>query len=484
MTNTAQSRIRQALRRAISATPPSAQGAAPGFLDQLLPAKARTAMRKVLGGSHPAPQNANKAAPVARKVSPVRTSLLNPVSDRKAIGPGRPKSQQGPFADTWLTLPEAQPDGAGETKSVIDRGQFLARQDRWEDFLAALTEAETNRSHFSNGSAVAELLAFGARRDLVNGLEHALREGCAAEDPITLDGIMALERVRLELSRAPLMTAVVALAHSDFGWAFQTAVRASNIQVSLGARAQAHFDRAAALLQELEATTEDSPLVLHARCAQFSGRPATAHQVAQTYGKLISLAPQNARHMRALGRHLLPRWHGSYEHLETEARKTANRTAKHWGNAGYSWVYFDALALDPGACTDIDLQLFLEGMEDIVDRGIEADVDQEVVNLLAAYCLVTLKTHSTADAAAETYGAIAETAHWLVRNHLRVLHPMVWAHAERGFANNIGVTSLHRFADHGRQTAHAALAGLFADEIQADQRVVFSGEGLKLQMPA
>lgn len=476
------------LRRTASVTDTPAQIAAPGILDQLLTGKTSSVMRKALGGTQPTPETETAEppadAPVARKVSPVRTTLLHLGDARKAKGPEKPDTQPRPTADTWLTLPEAHEDGSGEAKSVIDRGQFLARQDRWEDLLAALTEADTNRTHLPNGSAMAELLAYGARCDVVNGLEHALREGCAAEDQITLDGVMALERVRLELSRAPLMTAVVALVHIDFGWTFQTVARSSSTPEALEARAQAHFDRAAALLRELDAEADESPLVLSARCALFSGRPATADQVAQTYGTLIALAPQNARHMRAFGNHLLPRWHGSYDRLETEARRIANRTADHWGAAGYSWVYFDALALDPDACTEMDLQLFLDGIADIVERGVEADVDQETVNLLAAYCLVTLKTRSASEAAAATYDEITESAHWLVRNHLQELHPMVWAHAERGFANNIGVSSLRRFTDHGRQTAHAALATLFAAEIEAGQRVVFSPEGLKLDMPA
>ncbi|CUH80327.1 hypothetical protein TRM7557_02838 [Tritonibacter multivorans] len=456
----------------------------PGLLDQLLAGKASTAMRKALGGAQTAPTEdptADLAAPTTdSKVSPARASLLKMGRPQTSAAPDRTDPAQRPSADTWLTLPEARAEGTGETQAAIDRGQFLARQDRWEELLTALIEADTARTHLPNGSALAELLAFGARCDVVNGLEHALREGCTADDPITLNGVMALERVRLELARAPLMTAVVAQTHIDFGWAFQTAARASSTPEAFDTRAQAHFDRAAALLGELDATANTSPLVLSARCALFSGQPATADQVADTYGALIALAPQNARHMRAFGNHLLPRWHGSYDRLETEARRIANRTAEHWGAAGYAWVYFDALALDPEACADMDLQLFLDGIADIVERGAEADVDQETVNLLAAYCLVTLRTRSASEMAAATYDEIAESAHWLVRNHLQELHPMVWAHAERGFANNIGVSSLRRFTDHGRQTAHAALATLFAAEIDAGQRVVFSPEGLQL----
>lgn len=458
-----------------------------GLLAQMLSTKATGAMRKAL--AHAPLQRLAKASsgpdlqadiaetPCDGRGAATSGSAVSDPASPAAAAMSRP-------AQDWLRLPDAQEDGPSDTKAATDRGQFLARQDRWDELLQELEEADGARLHLSNGSAKAELLAYGARCDVVNSLDHALREGCATDDQITLDGVMALERVRLELGRAPLMTAVVALAHIDFGWAFQTAARSSSQPESLEARAKAHFDRAATLLAETAPQAEDSPLVMCARCALFSGISADADTVAETYRALIAAAPQNPRHMRALGNHLLPRWHGSYARLEQEARKTAARTADYWGAAGYTWVYFDALALDPEASAHMDLDLFLDGFADIVERGADAadpNVDQETVNLLAAYCLVTLKSRRAPDAAAEAYEEIAESAHWLVRNHLQELHPMVWAHAERGFANNISVSSLRRFTDHGRQTAHAALATLFAAEIDAGHRVVFSPDGVSLE---
>ena len=69
------------------------------------------------------------------------------------------------------------------------------------------------------------------------------------------------------------------------------------------------------------------------------------------YERLITLDPHNQRHMRAMGSHLLPRWFGSYEELELQALRTAARTQDIWGAGGYTWVQFDAIALDDrGLC--------------------------------------------------------------------------------------------------------------------------------------
>ncbi|WP_293573396.1 hypothetical protein [Phaeobacter sp.] len=55
-----------------------------------------------------------------------------------------------------------------------DKGQFLARQDNWEELSQQIRAADTARRNTPHGAPIAELLALGARSDVVNAVEHKL----------------------------------------------------------------------------------------------------------------------------------------------------------------------------------------------------------------------------------------------------------------------------------------------------------------------
>jgi hypothetical protein len=73
--------------------------------------------------------------------------------------------------------------------------------------------------------------------------------------------------------------------------------------------------------------------------------------------------------------------------------------------------------------------------------------------------------------------AIADCARWLVRNHMTELHPLVWAHAAAGFANNVHVPSPRRFAAMGRQEGLRFIADLFHNELSQGARIIFTADG-------
>ena len=175
--------------------------------------------------------------------------------------------------------------------------------------------------------------------------------------------------------------------------------------------------------------------------------------------------------MRAMGNHLLPRWHGSYDQLELEARRTAARTEETWGAGGYTWVQFDAISCDAQACANLDVPFFIEGLRDILTRR----PDPHTANLLAAYCASAIgQAAPSEDAAGAVRAEIADCARWIVRDHMTELHPMLWAHAARGFDNNLRVRSPSRFAATGRDEAMRIITGLFQREIDAGKRVIFT----------
>ena len=75
---------------------------------------------------------------------------------------------------------------------------------------------------------------------------------------------------------------------------------------------------------------------------------------------------------------------------------------------------------------------------------------------------------------------IADSAAWLIRDHLTELHPLIWAHAADGFDNNARVTSASRFAARGRADALRVVADQFREDIDRGLRVTFTADGPRL----
>ncbi|KIC42038.1 hypothetical protein RA27_01115 [Ruegeria sp. ANG-R] len=380
-------------------------------------------------------------------------------------------------ASGQLNIPTAETDANDAIgHQVIEHGRHLVRQDMWAELSQEMRAADTERKTTPCGQPITDLLAFGARSDVVLAAEHALSNGRALSDYDLLGGVSELEGEIQNHPDDPMIALVVALAHIDLAWAWRGTAHPDALPPLHQSRCAAHFDRAAALLSVSRSEMPNSPAIAAADCALLAGHVSPRTRVADKYEALITLDPQNHRHMRAMGSHLLPRWFGSYEELEVQALRNAARTQTIWGAGGYTWVQFDAIALDDEACARVDVEYFLEGLRDIVARR----PDQQTINLLAAYCSVTLQNpmgqHPGADTARKQ---ICAAANWLIRDHLTELHPLIWAHAANGFNNSLRVNSAERFAARGRRDALRAIANQLRDELRSGQRVTFTPTGLQ-----
>ncbi len=362
-------------------------------------------------------------------------------------------------------------------RKAVERGRHFARQGMWAKLSEEMREADQSRETAPCGQPIAELLAFGARADVVLAVEHALSEGKAISDYDLLGGISELEAELQDHPNDPMIGLVVVLAHIDLAWAWRGTTRDTSMHPQHWSRCAAHFDRAAAILPGCIAAAKDSPVIAAAECALFAGQGKTQNRVADKYERLISLDPQNHRHMRSMGSHLLPRWFGSYQELELQALRTAARTHDVWGAGGYTWVQFDAIQQDHDARARVDVDYFIDGLRDIVQRRPE----QQMVNLLAAYCAITLPIGRGLNPQAdEKQAQISSAADWLIRDHLTELHPLIWAHAADGFNNSVRINSPERFAARGHRDALRAIADLFRDELHSGKCVTFTPAGLQL----
>ncbi|MBT8153702.1 hypothetical protein KMP13_07290 [Epibacterium ulvae] len=430
----------------------------------------------MLKAPHPAAQILLRSlAPLKKAVCPVRSYL--------------PRLASPPFFSTDKDEPEEElservvipvqtrSEDEQQSQDARDKGLFLARQERWDDIVTAITQADRTRSATGAGLPIADILAFGARSDVMHGTEQALENCPTPDDAPLLAGIMALEEARLSMGSNPIMNAVVALAHVDLGWAWRSDAAMNLAAQTFENRAQAHFKRAWTLMQPLHDAATDSPFLLSAYCTAMATQKQPPVRLADAFAQLIELDPLNFRNMRALGAAMAPSRTGSCEALELEARRTAVRTQEIWGAGGYTWTYFDALTTEDQACLSLDVPFFMEGLRDIVENR----PSQETVNLLIAFCAVGLDLREDAapevDIVRET---IARASDWLVRDHLQEIHPLHWAHASVGFANNAQIPSPQRFAARGRANAHRFLQQCFREELAKGHQVQFTRSGLEV----
>ncbi|GGX56661.1 hypothetical protein GCM10007385_26790 [Tateyamaria omphalii] len=378
-----------------------------------------------------------------------------------------------------LSIPCPNPTAEERARDTHQaRGLKLARLDEWSRLTAEINQADAARDKTLGGTPVAELLAFGARADVVSAAEHALISGRPDPEAPLLAGIEALERVLADHPCNPVIATIVAHTHMDLGWAWRGTGWDVEVPVRNREAFAAHFDRAADILLEFDPKEHASPFLAAAHCALITGQGGATARVVSHYETWIQLDPKNPRAFRAMGTHLLPRWRGTYASLEMEARRAAGNTADLWGTGAYAWVMFDAIAQDSKACARLDLDFFLDGLKDILNRS----PDQYTTNLIAAYCASTMGASPTGDDETDYVRLqIAAAADEVTREHLTELHPMVWAHAARGFDNGLRVRCADRFAASGRADALRYLNQLFRRELAAGNNVVFTMDGPELQ---
>lgn len=376
-----------------------------------------------------------------------------------------------------LVLPIAEEPPEESCRSrVQDRGQFLSRQERWEELGRTMRSADNRKAATHCGMPHADLLSLGARTDVVLAFEHALADGLSPN----LDGVEALEEVLQEFADDYAIAEIVAQTHMDIGWLWRGSNWSHEVPDRNRALFEAHFERAAEIVESFQRTALASPLMASAMCSLVVAKPKPALHIADAYERLIDLNPVNTAPMRSLGNLLLPRWFGSYDALELEARRTAGRTQNIWGNGAYAWVYLDALRVDQGAARQLDTEFFLEALRDIL----YLQPDQHIANQLAAYTGITMSPARTPveapDIVRETRRAIHSVFDHILREKLTELHPLLWAEADLGPDPGTYLPPRTALIRKGCDCARMAIASHFRTELLKGKVLDFSRPGLAL----
>lgn len=133
-----------------------------------------------------------------------------------------------------LSIPCPDPTAEERARDIHQaRGLKLARLDDWTRLSAEIKRTCAARQKTLGGTPVAELLAFGARSDVVGAAEHALISGRPDPKAPLLAGIEALEQVLADHPDNPVIATIVAQTHMDLGWArSKCAAKASRLRTA------------------------------------------------------------------------------------------------------------------------------------------------------------------------------------------------------------------------------------------------------------
>ena len=352
----------------------------------------------------------------------------------------------------------------------FEQGQFLSRQENWGELGKLIRCFDQKRLTTPGGTPISEVLAAGARFDAVQSSIEAVGR---FDEPGARAPLNALDDVFEEHCEDHGVAVVVALAHVEIAWAWRGDRWGGALPTTNKAAFHAHCRAAARIVDRFDAFELDAPSLASARCALLAADPRPDLRVADDFEDLIDLAPGCAHHMRRMGLHLLPAWFGSHRRLEMEARRTAARTEDHWGAGGYTWVYLDALAQDPEAFRLLDAELFVAGMHDILDR----QPGQHTANLFAAFAGQSAGGQSDTGSARARVAACFD---WLVTDHLREVHPLVWMHSNSVVQHAQPVACARAIQKRGRVRALSTLAEHFSPQIRAGNRVLFQPDGITI----
>lgn len=356
----------------------------------------------------------------------------------------------------------------------IGKGQFLVRQELWDELGRMVREADINREITSEGLPVAALLSRGARNDFVQLAKQAFAQG--THPPA--EAMRALDEAVDDTPDCWGVAAVAARTHIDVAIASLGPRRPTARPPLESKLMRHHFRRAEEILDPYNAVELGSALLADTRCELLLGATDAEDRVKDEFEDLIDLDPGNPWHMRKFGLRLLPRWFGSFEELDDAAHETAERTEDVWGEGGYTWVWFDVLRAVPETAERLDIDRYLEGMDDILARR----GTQYVVNLMAAHAGLVMDPSGAPEGisadAVRNRAAIHGRFGPIIRKHFKELHPRHWAAAQQSPFTSL--PSPEALTEDGEAIARSLLARMFRKEIAAGGVVTFSPRGLEI----
>jgi hypothetical protein len=380
--------------------------------------------------------------------------------------PATPSNGTKPPASAGLPIKEETRQDRSRT-AYFTKGQFLARQDRWDMLGRLIAETDRTRAATPAGEPLAAVLAVGARDDAVRHARSAIR---GADCPVPL-GVEALTEIAEDHPDSWGITLVAARTHMDCAWAYEGQIDPYALPYVPSDAFRARFDLASELVNRAEELCPTSAEVAAAKCDLLAAVPEAADLVDALHRDVIAADPANPGRLRNYGVHLLPRWFGSYSELSQTSADMMSELAEHWDESAYAWMWFDALRLDPEAGAALDAEYFVAGLHSILERTSDA----HLANLVVAYVDGMKPAAAPDDLSTEAMKArrlIHSALPDLTERYLTELHPQVWARADAlPGATHAGPLSQGRIAAATAQAKSAVDAAVAARALPSEQEI-------------
>lgn len=370
------------------------------------------------------------------------------------------------------SLPSADEDMT--RMAIWEQGRRLARQENWDTFSSKLQVADAARLSTAGGMSEAMLLIMGAHADVVAAASDSLLDG-RAPDPM---GLQALEGLLTDRPDDYTTALVVAMAHIRIARAWQSAIEGPlPIDTPNG---PVHLESARDILSRFDAEALDAPSLAAVDAALIESLDPSPGKIVASYRKLINMDPDCIQYLRAYGPILLSADAKQSTALMREAGMICDQTHDIWGDGAYVWVQIDALAQEPTALAHLDVDLFIQGMRDIL----KARTNQHIANELAAFCAMCMAPQPGLPRAAEAARArLHACLNWILERHLHELHPRVWAEWGQPLATTDPSTGHRVLLAQGREIALRSIAAFFADQLADGSSIAFSPSGM-YRLPA
>ncbi|PJE29744.1 hypothetical protein SAMN06297129_2858 [Pseudooceanicola antarcticus] len=314
----------------------------------------------------------------------------------------------------------------GTFRAYFQKGRTLVRQDRWDLLARLIRETDRLRETSPAGVRMAEVLAAGARSDMVSSARKAIHCGAEPSGAWLTD----LDAAAAEGGWPEAVT--VARLHMDLAWLYHGDLPPVAQPRTPHPEFIRHFERAAQLLDGYSPIEEASPMLAEARIALLANDPAAPARMRDDFEDLIDLDPANPGPLRNFGLYMLPRWFGSdAEAIGDAAAQTADRLADIWGDGAYSWIWLDALSTEAETAAHCDAARFRRGLFDILERR----PGQEVANLLAGFCALAMAPGRAPARLTPEARATRELLHAaagpIIEHHMTEIRPEIWLRGAR-----------------------------------------------------
>ncbi|MEZ5796562.1 MAG: hypothetical protein R3D63_03150 [Paracoccaceae bacterium] len=347
----------------------------------------------------------------------------------------------------------ATPPECAEWQGVVDRHAALAAGGDWPALLAALRQADQNRTAVTGGRRLAALISQGARAAL--GQTLARQDWAAAQ--IEISRIAAMQaRYPQDYAAAHLL----AQAQIDLGWARRSAEPESAVSREVWKEFLRRTALAETAMEPFDPLEEDAPILAGTRYLLVRGIEDGDLLCRDWYEDWSDLDPTDPEPHAVHAPHLLPRWFGSLSEFDDEARTAMRRTRQATGAAAYALFYLaagDSLGVPPA---QMDLRLFLTGLEDHAGQT----GCQYRANIVAAALAELDHTLSVDDpTAAMARHMVRNALDDHLRNRLREIHLSAW--------------------ENGEPSVQYALERVFAAELARGEDVHAGPQGLIARLP-